>query len=216
MLVDEIVLPITEPETEWVRGRALQKMSPTRDHSRLQMKIAFALDAWATGRGEVGPEWRFHVAAPGEPRRPLVPDVAFVSEERLRGLARNAIQAPKFAPTVVVEVLSRRATIPATSRARSAFIFAPERSSRSSSIPRREPSRCTMLRGSRYWAAATFCSMPRYPISGWNSARFSSRRSTGAKASSEPSLRGRVARVAFRFRTLVAFVFAAADLERLG
>jgi Uma2 family endonuclease len=108
MLVDEIVLPISEPETEWVRGRALQKVSPTRNHSRLQMKIATALDAWATGRGEVGPEWRFRLAVPGEARRPLVPDVAFVSEKRLRGLTLDAIQAPAFAPTVAVEVLSPR------------------------------------------------------------------------------------------------------------
>jgi hypothetical protein len=28
MELDEIVLPETKPETEWVRGRALQKLSP--------------------------------------------------------------------------------------------------------------------------------------------------------------------------------------------
>ena len=31
MVHQEIVLPYTEPETEWVRGRALQKVSPKRD-----------------------------------------------------------------------------------------------------------------------------------------------------------------------------------------
>ncbi len=104
--MSEIVLPLTEPETEWVRGRALRKMSPTRNHGRLQMRFATALDAWAQHRGEVGTEWRFRIALTGEPRRPLVPDVAFVAAERLEALSDEDIQAPAFGPTVAVEVLS--------------------------------------------------------------------------------------------------------------
>jgi Uma2 family endonuclease len=106
MPLDEIVLPDTEPETEWVRGRALQKVSPNRDHSRLQTKIAAALDLWSRGRGEVGTEWRFRIALHGEASRPLVPDISFVRLERLRGLSHEAIQAPPFAPTVAVDILS--------------------------------------------------------------------------------------------------------------
>ena len=106
MSTAEIVLPITEPETEWVRGRAVRKASATRDQSRLQLGLGVALDAWSRGRGEVGPEWRFRVEPPGEPRRPLVPDLAFVSFERLRGLSHADIQSPAFAPNVVVEILS--------------------------------------------------------------------------------------------------------------
>jgi Uma2 family endonuclease len=107
MSLEEIVLPITRPETEWVRGRALVKMSPTRDHARIQSHFAAALDAWSIGRGEVGTEWRFRIAVPGEARRPLVPDVSFVDIEALRGLSHEDIQLPAFAPTVAVEVLSR-------------------------------------------------------------------------------------------------------------
>jgi Uma2 family endonuclease len=70
------------------------------------MKIAIALEAWSHGRGEVATEWRFRIAPPGESSRPLVPDVAFVFIDRLRGLSHEAIQAPAFAPTVAVEVLS--------------------------------------------------------------------------------------------------------------
>jgi Uma2 family endonuclease len=106
MSLHEIVLPDTKPETEWVRGRALQKVSPQRDHGRLQNKFGSALDAWAGCRGEVATEWRFRVAPPGELRRPLVPDVAFVSIESLRGKSRAEIQIPAFAPTVAVEILS--------------------------------------------------------------------------------------------------------------
>jgi Uma2 family endonuclease len=107
MSLEEVVLPITKPETEWVRGRALVKMSPTRDHARIQSHFAAALDAWSIGRGEVGTEWRFRIAVPGEARRPLVPDVSFVAFETLRGLSHEDIQLPAFAPTVAVEVLSR-------------------------------------------------------------------------------------------------------------
>jgi len=114
MPIDEIVLPGTKPETEWVRGRALQKVSPQRTHSRLQGALAMRLDRWATGRGEVGPEWRFRVAPPGEVRRPLVPDVAYVSNERLRPLSDKELEIPPLAPDVAVEILSpddRRADV---------------------------------------------------------------------------------------------------------
>lgn len=68
MSLHEIVLPQTEPEMEWVSGRALQKVSPQRTHARLQGALTVRLDTWAQGRGEVGPEWRFRIAPPGEVR----------------------------------------------------------------------------------------------------------------------------------------------------
>jgi Uma2 family endonuclease len=107
MSIHEIVLPETKPETEWVRGRALQKVSPQRTHSRLQGALAMRLDRWAAGRGEVGPEWRFRVAPPGEVRRPLVADVAYASSERLRPLSDKEVEIPPLAPDVGVEILSR-------------------------------------------------------------------------------------------------------------
>lgn len=106
MAIHEIVLPETKPETEWVRGRALRKVSPQRTHSRLQGALTIALTKWAAGRGEAGPEWRFRVAPPGEVRRPLVPDVAYVSNERLRPLSDFEIELPPLAPDVAVEILS--------------------------------------------------------------------------------------------------------------
>jgi len=109
MVPADIVLPITKPETEWVRGRALRKMSPTRDHSRVQGAFLIAIEQWMrlSGQaGEVGPEWRFRLAPPGEVRRPLVPDVSYVAADVLRGRSHAEIQAPEFPPTVAVEVLS--------------------------------------------------------------------------------------------------------------
>jgi Uma2 family endonuclease len=110
----EIVLPETKPETEWVRGRPLQKVSPQRTHSWLQGAITAELMRWAGGHGHVGPEWRFRVAPPGEIRRPLVPDVAYVSNGRLRTLTDADLEVPPLAPDVAVEILSpddRRADI---------------------------------------------------------------------------------------------------------
>jgi Uma2 family endonuclease len=96
----------TKPETEWVRGRPLQKVSPGRTHSQLQGALTMQLSGWATDRGEAGPEWRFRVAPPGEVRRPLVPDVAYVSNERLRPLSDEELEIPPLAPDVAVEILS--------------------------------------------------------------------------------------------------------------
>src|SRR5579859_3969621 len=102
MSIHEIVLPETKPETEWLRGRAVQKVSPRRDHGRLQLLFARALDDWARGRGEVATEWRFRVPVPGEPIRPLVPDISYVAHARLRPLTDEEIQAPVMAPDIAV------------------------------------------------------------------------------------------------------------------
>ncbi len=109
MSLHEIVLPETKPETEWVRGRALQKVSPTYVHARLQALLVIELTAWADAgsRGRVGTEWRFRIAPPGRIVRPLVPDVAFLSYAALAADAPfDDVQVPLGAPTVAVEVLS--------------------------------------------------------------------------------------------------------------
>ncbi len=107
MSIQEIVLPETTPHTEWVRGHPLQKMSALRDHARIQLRFGAALDAWARhGHGEVGTEWRFRLAPPGEIMRPLIPDIAFVQARRLRELHGGDLQSPPIAPDVAVEILS--------------------------------------------------------------------------------------------------------------
>ena len=104
----DIILPETKPATEWVNGRALQKMSPRERHSRAQSAFDVALRTWVekTGAGRVGPEWEFRIAPPGERRRPLVPDVAFLSYERVGYDDDEAAQLPRVAPNAVVEILS--------------------------------------------------------------------------------------------------------------
>jgi Uma2 family endonuclease len=106
MSIHEIVLPDTKPETEWILGRAVQKMSPFRTHARLQATFSAALLNWSAGRGEVGTEWRFRLAPSAEIRRPLVPDIAYVRNERLVGLEGRELEAPEFSPDVAVEIRS--------------------------------------------------------------------------------------------------------------
>jgi Uma2 family endonuclease len=110
MSLHEIVLETTKPETEWVRGRALRKVSPTYRHGLTQRRVATALGAWAESgsHGRVATEWRFRVTPPGEVTRPLVPDVAYVSFGALPAdAADDDVDVSRLAPTVAVEVLSQ-------------------------------------------------------------------------------------------------------------
>jgi Uma2 family endonuclease len=109
MSLHEIVLPETKPETEWVLGRPVQKVSPTYWHAALQTVFAAALREWAEagGFGRVGTEWRFRIARPDAVVRPLVPDVAFLSFAAVpRNAAPEFFQVPLGAPTVAIEILS--------------------------------------------------------------------------------------------------------------
>lgn len=104
----EIILPEAKPALEWVNGRILQKASPQRKHALAQTEFAAALLGWAraTGAGDVGTEWEFRVQPPGEERRPLVPDVAFLSFDRIPYEDEAAADIPNVAPNAVVEILS--------------------------------------------------------------------------------------------------------------
>ena len=104
----EIVLPETKPATEWVNGRALQKVSPQRRHALAQGVFIARLYEWAMreGTGRVGTEWEFRVAPPGEARRPLVPDVAYLSYATVPYETPAEADIPRVAPDVVAEIRS--------------------------------------------------------------------------------------------------------------
>jgi Uma2 family endonuclease len=104
----EIILPEQKPALEWIMGRAVAKMSPGTRHSLLQGAFYRQLDDWSAGRYLVGTEWRFRLAPADEIRRPLVPDVAVVPRDGLRGLEGRDLEGPPFGPLIVVEVLSPR------------------------------------------------------------------------------------------------------------
>ena len=107
--MQEIVLSDNvKPALEWVNNRILQKVSPARKHAIAQGRFYSALDGWASEReaGTVGTEWRFQVMPPGEIRRSLVPDVGYLSYERMPRDEQEITDAPAAAPDAVVEVLS--------------------------------------------------------------------------------------------------------------
>jgi Uma2 family endonuclease len=103
-----IVLPEAKPALEWINGRVVQKVSPKRKHALAQTSFAALLYSWAVGRGagSVGTEWHFHLAPPGEVRRPLVPDVAFLSYARLPYAEQLQTEIPRIAPDLAIEILS--------------------------------------------------------------------------------------------------------------
>jgi Uma2 family endonuclease len=100
--------PETKPATEFIGGRLVQKMSPRGLHAQVQGAVCSLLRAWAFefGGGRVGTEWDFDLAPPGESVNRLVPDVAYLSYERVARDDDAAADIPTVAPNVAVEVLS--------------------------------------------------------------------------------------------------------------
>jgi Uma2 family endonuclease len=101
-----VIVYETKPATEWLLGGPVQKVSPRFAHSVMQRELGTRVGAWARGRGRVGPEWRFWITPPGEESRYLVPDVGYLSYERLGRDAGEAAEEPQLAPDVAFEVLS--------------------------------------------------------------------------------------------------------------
>ena len=108
----EIILPEAKPALEWVNNRILQKVTPQRRHALAQRRFAARLGDWADqgGTGVVGTERHFQVQPPGEISRTLVPDVAFLSYDRMPRAEMEATEIPSVAPDVVVEVRSPKDT----------------------------------------------------------------------------------------------------------
>ncbi len=108
MTLDEwLARPDTEPASEFVCGEAFQKPMPNLAHHILAGFVGHLV--WTHARrlnlGLAGPELRC-VFGPTSGERGHVPDVAFVSRERLpRGDARSV---PPFraAPDLAIEILS--------------------------------------------------------------------------------------------------------------
>jgi Uma2 family endonuclease len=100
--------PDTKPATEFVGGQLVQKVSPRGLHARVQLRIGAILEAWAfeSSAGRVGTEWDFDLSPPGESVNRLVPDIAFLSYQRVPRDDDAAADIPTVAPNVAVEILS--------------------------------------------------------------------------------------------------------------
>ncbi len=96
-----------EPDVEVLRGIEVPKAYGKRRHACLQGASAMLLNAWAADKGEVAISWRFWLSrGPDDQETTLVPDVAFVADERMRDLSDEDADEPPFAPSVAVEIRS--------------------------------------------------------------------------------------------------------------
>ena len=95
-----------KPETEYLDGRAFPKVSPRRTHGLVQLAASIALMRCAGSRGQVATEWEFDIGGADGTFTRLVPDVAYVSMERLRALPPEQREIPPFAPDIAIEVRS--------------------------------------------------------------------------------------------------------------
>ena len=104
----EIILPEAKPALEWINNRIVQKVTPQRSHALAQRRFAAHLGDWAdqNGAGVVGTEWQFQVEPPGEDSRTLVPDIAFLSYDRMSKAEMAETEIPRIAPDVLVEIRS--------------------------------------------------------------------------------------------------------------
>ena len=104
----EILLPEAKPALEWINNRVVQKVTPVRKHALAQGEFMAALSMWSRQHknGMAGTEWHFQIQPPGEISRTLVPDVAFLSYDRMPKAEMAETEIPCVAPDAVVEVRS--------------------------------------------------------------------------------------------------------------
>lgn len=95
-----------KPYVEILSGRWVEKVSSVYRHGALELDLGGIMRAQAKGHGLVASEWRFHLCSDPVKRTTVVPDIAFVSLQRIQGLTDDDIAAPSFAPDVAVEIRS--------------------------------------------------------------------------------------------------------------
>ncbi|HEX5275212.1 MAG TPA: Uma2 family endonuclease [Candidatus Rubrimentiphilum sp.] len=95
-----------KPEVELLDGRAYSKVSPKARHASVQGRLMTIIEDLAGDRGFSGTEWRFKIGRADDTNTTFVPDVAYVSFERLRAIPEKQRDEPPFAPDIAVEVRS--------------------------------------------------------------------------------------------------------------
>ncbi len=102
----DLGIPQVKPAIESIRGRWEQKVSPRRRHALVQGRLWQMLADAFGDTGEVGTEWRFYILPSTEKPSSLVPDVAYVSYERMPPELGELREKPTIAPDIAVEVFS--------------------------------------------------------------------------------------------------------------
>ncbi len=94
------------PHIEYYDDRAYPKMSPKRRHGSVQGVCFGVLRRCGRSLGQTATEWRFYMPGLVKGRTELVPDVSFVTFDRLRPLSEDEREKPRFAPDIAVEIRS--------------------------------------------------------------------------------------------------------------
>jgi Uma2 family endonuclease len=96
------------PVVEYLDGERRRKVSPRSKHARVQGLMMLILEQCGSTVGLAGTEWDFRIGVVDDSESFLVPDVAFLSFERLRALEKPDRAEPPIAPDIAVEVWSPR------------------------------------------------------------------------------------------------------------
>lgn len=97
----------TDPEYfEYLDGRVYPKVSPRRRHALVQGTLGRLLHQAAGERGYSGAEWKFRLGAVDGTETAFLPDLAFISDERLRALPVDDREEPPVAPDIAIEIRS--------------------------------------------------------------------------------------------------------------
>ncbi len=102
----EFGIPDVKPAIESICGLWVRKLSPKRRHAVLQGRLCHTLTEALGDLGEVGSEWRWAILPRGEKPSSLVPNVTFVSFERLPLDLGEIREAAAIAPDIAIEILS--------------------------------------------------------------------------------------------------------------
>ncbi|MBV8067707.1 MAG: Uma2 family endonuclease [Candidatus Eremiobacteraeota bacterium] len=97
---------VDQPEIEYLDGQPHPKVSPKLSHSLVQGALCRILHRCSGKRGRVGPELDVYPSGGNAGLTKFVPDVAYVSMERLRALPAADREEPPFSPDIAVEVWS--------------------------------------------------------------------------------------------------------------
>lgn len=94
------------PVVEYLDGERRRKVSPRSKHARVQWRVGMLLERSGGEIGMTGTEWDFRIGLVDDSDSFLVPDVAFISFDRLRAIEKKERDQPPVAPDIAVEVWS--------------------------------------------------------------------------------------------------------------
>jgi Uma2 family endonuclease len=98
---------IDPPEIEYLDDEPHAKVSPRLTHALVQGAMLRVMAEAARGRGVVLPELRVDPGGGTAQTTEFVPDLSYVSFERLRSLKGEQREKPPFSPEIAVEVRSQ-------------------------------------------------------------------------------------------------------------